>query len=64
MRISYANGSNIHFHSQTPGLYPGYIFTTFCGKGPNQCENKFVVNMLDSWGDGWNGNILGFQQDH
>lgn len=41
------------------------IFHTWCPG--SQCEPiemyDVMITMTDSWGDGWNGNILGFKQN-
>jgi len=39
------------------GPYP--ITTALCAVS-NQCS--YTVNLIDAYGDGWNGNILGFKQ--
>ena len=51
-------------------LTPGYripnntIFVTFC-PNPKLCslspDVTYYLNLFDSYGDGWNGNVLGFR---
>ena len=40
------------------------IFSTFCPKALCPTTLLLAVTMSDSFGDGWNGNILAIQQNN
>lgn len=58
------NGTIIHQRSSGTGFTSTQIFATFCPVGcpvnPNVTYNLY---LSDSYGDGWEGNVLAFKQN-
>ncbi len=54
-------------YTRTPGTSFGttIIFKTFCPLGgcPVSPTIDYYVTLTDSYGDGWNGNVLAFRQN-
>ena len=63
--IKAPNNTIIYQRSNGIAFGIGTIFRTFCPIGGCQISPFFTISvtMTDSWGDGWNGNILGIKQN-
>lgn len=64
--IKLPNGTIIY--SRVPGqpFFRETIFKIFCPSTACNISSTvdYYLTMIDSWGDGWNGNILVFNQNN
>lgn len=57
------NGTTIHLRTSGNTFDISTIFATFCPLGVCPTTSTLIVTMTDSYGDGWNGNVLGIRQN-
>lgn len=56
------NGAVIYQRSSGTNFDASTVFTNFCPAGGCPATLLLTVTLTDSYGDGWNNNILGFRQ--
>lgn len=63
--VAASNGTIIYQRPTGVSFPSGIIFSTFCPTGgcPTSAYIPLAVNITDSFGDGWNGNILALKQN-
>ena len=64
--IKAPNGTTIHQRASGNNFTTGTSFVTFCliAVCPAPTNLKLTITMSDSYGDGWNGNVLGIRQNN
>ena len=64
--IKVPNGTIIYQRTSGTPFSAGFIFAVFCPIGgcPVLTTLQLTITMSDSYGDGWNGNILGIKQNN
>ena len=64
--VTAPNGTIVHQRTSGTVFNASSIFSTFCPIGGCPDLNSLVLNitMIDSWGDGWNGNIIAIKQNN
>ena len=59
------NPSGVIFQRAAGTTFDAYtVFTTFCPTGICPTTTSLLVQMTDTSGDGWNGNVFGFKQNN
>lgn len=64
-KVTAPNGTVIYNRNSGTAFNGHTIFSIFCPLGgcPYIPTIDYYVTMTDSWGDGWNGNVLAFKQN-
>ena len=64
--VTAPNGTIVHQRTTGTVFNASSIFSTFCPIGGCPDLSSLILNitMVDSWGDGWNGNIIAIKQNN